>query len=95
MLLLFGAKTADFTVLDLRLRSLLGGSLVTNLLACLVAYTIGNIIIGPFAALEGQLATRRRDKDAPCFLLASCKPSQINILPSLSHIRVDDLWTNE
>jgi len=44
-------------------------ALVTNLLAFLLAYTVGNIIIGPIAALEGCLATRRRDKYLPYFWL--------------------------
>jgi len=48
------------------MRSLQMEALVTNVHTFLLAYNAGNINIFPFTALEGCLATRRRDKDLPC-----------------------------
>jgi len=66
-LLHFGTELADLIVLDQWLRSLQTDALDTKLSAYLLSYTAGNIIMGPFAALQGHLATRKEDKNPPCF----------------------------
>ena len=66
----FGSKFVDLTIFYQRLRPLQREALVANLPAFLVAYTTRNMIISPFVALEGSLATRKRDKDHTCFLSA-------------------------
>jgi len=69
-------------VFDQWLSSLRGGGLATKLFAYLLPYTSRNFIIGPLAALEGQLPSRRRDKDIPC--LIGQLQNKLNQQPSFS-----------
>ena len=85
MKLLILCQTGQFDCFRSMAEISLSGGFDHQLIYFLGGLHCWNIIIGLFAALEGCLATRRRNNNLPSFWLTSRKSSQISIPFSLPH----------